>query len=92
MAWGNVSTEPLTAIRTQLTGKHPQSGAESLDLTGLFESVNNQHHFLYKKYLLREKGAVYGEFIFEPLVDSPRLTSHVDIFRCRGFFRGKERE
>ena len=35
---------------------------------------------------------MYGEFIFEPLVDSPRLTFHVDIFRCRGFFRRKERE
>lgn len=48
--------------------------------------------FYIKNNLLREKGAVYGEFIFEPLVDSPRLTFHVDIFRCRGFFRGKERE
>lgn len=48
--------------------------------------------FYIKNNLLREKGAVYGEFIFEPLVDSPRLTFHVDIFRCWGFFRRKERE
>lgn len=49
MTWRNVSTEPLTAIRALLTGKQLQRGAEPLDITGLFESVNNQHHFLYKK-------------------------------------------
>lgn len=48
--------------------------------------------FYIKDIYYGRKGAVYGEFIFEPLVDSPRLTFHVDIFRCRGFLRRKERE